>query len=337
MKNEKIAYIQWLRVAAAFAVVLMHTAANKWNDVPIDSGEWLMLTAWDSLVRWPVPVFVMITGALFLPRKTDLRTALTRYIPRIFAAWLVWAGIYGLNSGRSGWDLMFEFVSGHYHLWYLPYLCGVYLVLPFLQKIAENARLTKQFLWVSCVIAVLIPWLADLTVLMWPGATNLVRAAENHLNYTFFFDLLAVLVLGHVLHQTDQSPKARRVIYIAGILSVAVTGAATVWASRHVGNPNQLFFDHAAPTTLCTAAALFVFAKYHLTRLPKAVEWMARHSFGVYLSHAFFIELLADRGIHVLAWDPVWGVPALAAGVFAISLAVTAVIAKIPFVGKYLT
>lgn len=337
MKRDKVAYFEWLRVFAAFAVVLMHTVAKGWNTAPVASEEFLTLTMFDSLVRWPVPVFVMITGALFLPRRTELRTVLTRYIPRVFAAWVVWSAICALCCGTDPADMLSRFLSGHYHLWYLPFLIGVYLVLPFLQRIAEDARLTKQLLWVSLVIAVLIPWLGDLAALLWPEAAGYVRTVENHLNYSFFFDLLAVLVLGHVLHQTDLSTKARVGIYLAGILGVAVTGVATIWASDRAGLQNSLFFDQAAPNTLCAAAAIFVFAKYHLTGLPKLVEWMARHSFGVYLSHALIIELLAENGIHVLAFDPVWSVPVLAVGIFALSLALTAVLAKLPVVGKYLT
>ena len=72
--KNKTAYFQWLRLFAAFAVVLMHTAAYKWYDAPVDSARWLALTGWDSVVRWPVPVFLMITGALFLPRRITVRS-----------------------------------------------------------------------------------------------------------------------------------------------------------------------------------------------------------------------------------------------------------------------
>lgn len=337
MKNKKIAYIQWLRIFAAFAVVLMHTAAEPWYRLPVDSPEWQVLTHWDGLVRWPVPVFIMITGALFLPRKTELKTVLKRYIPRLVVAWLVWSWLYAANSGKEGEELWNEFFTGHYHLWYLPYLCGVYLTMPFLQRIAEDDRLTKQLLGVCAVVALAVPWLADAGAVFLPEYAVRLRAVENHLNFAFFFDQLALVLLGHVLNRTDFRPPVRRCIYAAGILAVAVTGAATIWVSELTGKANTLFFDYAGPTGLCAAVALFVFAKYNLTRLPKVVNRMAKYSFGIYLCHAFVLERLAEMGYDALTWGPVWGVPVLAVGVFAISLAVTAVIAKIPFVGKYLT
>ena len=67
--RQKTPYFEWLRVFAAAAVVLMHTEGNLWPALGVQTREFALLTAFDSLVRWPVPVFVMITGALFLPRK----------------------------------------------------------------------------------------------------------------------------------------------------------------------------------------------------------------------------------------------------------------------------
>lgn len=336
-KTKQIAWFQWLRIFAAAAVVLMHTAADGWYDVPRDSSQWLALTYWDSLVRWPVPVFVMITGAIFLPRQTELKTVLTRYIPRMVAAFAFWSAVYAFCGWRRGEaEPVRSFLAGHYHMWYLPFLCGVYLILPFLQRIVTDDRLTRQLLAAGLIFGVGIPWAADLAALLWPNRAELVRILENHVNYTFFLDLLSVLVLGHVLQRTELSPRARRCIYILGLLGVVLMGPATVWASARAGACSSLFFDQAAPGTLCTAAAIFVFAKHHLHTLPKLADRLAKWSFGIYLVHPLIIELLADAGLDVLAHGSVWWTPVLAALVFTLSAAVTAVLSGIPAVGKYL-
>jgi hypothetical protein len=49
------------------------------------------------------------------------------------------------------------------------------------------------------------------------------------------------------------------------------------------------------------------------------------------------LELLKERGIHVLLADPIWTVPALSAAVFVIALGLTAILRRVPVVGKYLT
>lgn len=331
--KTKTAYFEWLRLFAAAAVVLMHTAAKRWLSISHTIPEWEVLTLWDSLVRWPVPIFIMITGALFLPRRTELKTALGRYIPRMAVGFLVWSGVYALYRGELTLNGL---VSGYYHLWYLPFLCGVYLTLPFLQKIAEDDRLADQLLAVSLTVGTLFPWLVKLGELLLPESRGLLGTLAGLVNYTFFFDHISLLLLGHRLHRTELSRKQRRVVYLLGLLGVSVTGIATIWATNRTDFQNSLFFDFAAPNNLCAAAALFVFAKQHLRSLPKWVAVPAKHSFGIYLVHALVIDLLADRGYHVLTWDPVWSVPVLSAVVFAISLTLAALLRRIPLIGKWI-
>lgn len=327
--KNKTAYFQWLRVLAAFAVVLMHTAADGFNTGSVESARWVVLAWWDSLVRWPVPIFMMITGALFLPRRTTLRRVLTVYVPRMVLAYLIWSGIYALYSGGDFWERL---AAGHYHLWYLTFLCGVYLTLPFLQRIVSEESLARGLLAVSAVIGLLVPWLAEVLAWLLPGWSGIIRSVRGHLDFTFFLDCMALVLLGHGLHQRELNERQRRGLYLLGLLGIFVTGLATVWASRRTGAPNTLFFDFKAPNNLCTAAAIFVFAKYNLKKLPRAVDLLARCSFGIYLLHPLVIGELARRGVCA----PELWTPVLAAAVFAICAAVSAVLTRLPVIGKYL-
>lgn len=332
--KNKTAYFEWLRVFAAAAVVLMHTAAKRWLSISHTVPEWEVLTWWDSLVRWPVPIFIMITGALFLPRKTALKKMLTHYIPRMAVCYLIWSAVYNLYGGELTLQTL---ASGHYHLWYLPFLCGVYLTLPFLQKIAEDDALTDQLLAVSLVIGVLIPWLVKLGLFLLPEQSALLQTLSGMLNYSFFFDHIGLLLLGHKLHKTVLTPMQRRTVYVLGLLGLSVTGYATIWATYRAEFQSSLFFDFCAPNNLFAAAALFIFAKQHLTALPIPVAALAKCSFGIYLSHVLVIDIFADHGISTLTLEPIWSVPVLSLAVFGISAAFTAVVRRIPGIGTFLT
>ena len=83
-------------------------------------------------------------------------------------------------------------------------------------------------------------------------------------------------------------------------------------------------------------AAIFVFARYHLTALPGWAAWLADRSFGVYLIHVLVLELLAEAGWDVLAFAPAWWTPVLALAVFAVSALAAAILQKVPLLGKYL-
>lgn len=328
-RKKQIAYFQWLRLFAAAAVVLMHTAAQGFNTMAVDSADWTTLALWDSLVRWPVPIFMMITGSLFLPRKTSLDTVLRRYIPRMALCWLLWSAVYALHSGG---DFLSKLAAGHYHLWYLPFLCGVYLAMPFLQRIVSDKTLADGLLAVSAVIGLLIPWLTEFLIFLFPGAGGILRSVKGHLEFTFFMDCLALVLLGNRLHQQEFTQKERRKIYFWGVFGIFVTFIATAAASRRLGAASPLFFDFKAPNNLLTAIAVFVFARYNLNKLPRAVDFLARCSFGIYLIHPLVIEVLGEQGFSV----PALWTPALAAAVFVISAAVSAVLGKLPVIGKYL-
>lgn len=68
--TEHLVNYDYLRVLATFAVILLHVAASKWNYADVNGLEWQTYNFYDSIVRWAVPFFVMISGSLFLPRDS---------------------------------------------------------------------------------------------------------------------------------------------------------------------------------------------------------------------------------------------------------------------------
>ena len=337
-KTEQILYIPWLRIFAAAAVVLAHTDGQLWMSIPIDSRDWYVLSMYDGLVRWPVLLFLMITGTIFLPRRTEMKSILKKNIPRVLTAFVFWSGIYTLDAWLDGknQDLLLTFLGGHYHLWYLPFLCGIYLIVPFLQKIAEDEKLTKWLLLLAVIFGLQIPWAANVISSVWPDTAPVVNSLANSVNYTFFLDLLALLPMGYLLSRTDFSRRSRILIYAAGILGALLTGVGTIWTSAKMGTYSSVICTNASPTVIAPGVAVFVFAKYNLNKLPRAVEWIASHSFGIYLVHALVTENLQQLGFHVLMGDPLWAVPLVSVVVFTISLLLSALLSKIPLVGKYL-
>jgi len=63
--DNRIIYFDVLRIIAAFAVVFSHVSSQRFHDC-FPSDEWITRMIYDAFGRWSVPVFVMISGALFL-------------------------------------------------------------------------------------------------------------------------------------------------------------------------------------------------------------------------------------------------------------------------------
>ena len=63
-----------LRVFASFAIVLLHVSASYWSVVDVNSKEFLVMTVYNSMTRFAVPVFFMLSG-LFLVSRSEEHTS----------------------------------------------------------------------------------------------------------------------------------------------------------------------------------------------------------------------------------------------------------------------
>ena len=99
--GNRVIYADILRVIATLAVMIIHVSATNYRDLSPHSYEWNMISMYDSLVRWCVPMFVMLSGMFFLnPKKPlSIKKLYTKYIYRIALALLVWGSIYQLYKG----------------------------------------------------------------------------------------------------------------------------------------------------------------------------------------------------------------------------------------------
>jgi len=66
LQNNRILYPDILRILAVFAVMMIHVSASGFYTNPVQSFTWQVVNFYECMVRWAVPVFVMVTGMFFL-------------------------------------------------------------------------------------------------------------------------------------------------------------------------------------------------------------------------------------------------------------------------------
>ncbi len=112
-------------------------------------------------------------------------------------------------------------------------------------------------------------------------------------------------------------------------------------ASRHCGfilPSNGTCLWGNSPGVCLQAAGLYGFcvSRWHgRDRWPLA-ETVSKASFCIYLTHLFFLDSLAVRGISAGTLPPIWGVPVLVAVAFGGGFLVWLVLRRVPVVNTYL-
>ncbi|MGM9607398.1 MAG: acyltransferase [Oscillospiraceae bacterium] len=351
--DGRLAYADLLRILATIAVVVLHISAGWLDQTTVGSTSWTVMCTYDALVRWCVPMFVMLSGAFLLdPKKSvNLRDIFFKYILRILVALLVWGTLYALvDYGHSGWHFTWAGIKSalnhvlwadtHYHLWFLYMMIGLYLVTPILRAFVRGAS-RGTFHWFFLLAFVFCSLLPTLQALF-PNRMALPLAWSNRLNVQLVLGYVGYYVAGYYLKNYTLGRIAEFSIYILGILGAVATVWGTTALSGHTGTFNSVLFEYRAPNVVFMAIAVFVLFRYVLgvseeRSRRQRLGGMARITFGIFLVHDFFIILLRHFDISTLSFNPIISIPVLSAAVFLCSFAVSWLISKIPLLGRYLT
>lgn len=267
--NGRIIWADFLRIVAVFCMILLHVTALKWDSVAVDSFEWQIFNVYDSIVRYCVPVFIMISGMFFLnpQRQYTLKRIITKNAFRLFTAFVFWSFCYTvmeyvIRDGEIGTRALIKsFVQGRYHLWFCVMMIGLYLIVPFLKRICEDKHLVEYFLILSFVLNILVNG-----VLLIPHVSTLMSAVMVNLQLSFMLGYTIYFVLGHYLAYYNQGERFNRTVYILGIVSLLFTIIATSLFSVHKGS-SYTFYGYLLPNTFFWSLAVFIFFKEKVSKL----------------------------------------------------------------------
>ena len=163
-----------LRVAACFSIVLLHVSASYWSVVDVRSREFIVMTVYNSVTRFAVPVFFMLSG-LFLVAPERENTAVGKRVLKLAALFYVWSAFYAFQGiavdtlkGAFSMEVfraaVERFVFGHVHMWFLQILCGFYLLIPIAGQISAKKEALRYYLilWVTFWSEILVTFYWDI-------------------------------------------------------------------------------------------------------------------------------------------------------------------------------
>ena len=322
-----------LRVLATFGVIFLHVSGTGIH-LPVGEYNWYVAVVGDSLVRWSVPVFFMISGALFLKPEKEItvRAILTKYVKRLLTAYLFWYFAYMLFIiavlSFSAHSLVIDrtCLTPHFHLWFLPMLMGVYLLIPILRRVIADRSLLRYSL---------ILWLIYITISFAliqdvPQISHLFTM-NRVVGYAGYF------MMGYYISVSQFSRSQKRLVYVLGVVGVLATILGTVLQSYNSGVVEQKFLFYISPNVVMMSAALFLSIKELSTNLQfrnhKIIEYVRKDLFGIYLVHGFWLWAInrvffRDQTNHIIT------LPLITILIFILSLYTTKLIRVIPKLNK---
>lgn len=355
MSKKRIVWIELLRIAACIAVVLIHVASQHFRDIPINTFTWRVSNFYHGFFRYAVPSFIMISGCLYLNknRTWNLKKLWLKNILPVAAAYIFWQLFYGvyriwitksapLGSARFIKKLLIYFSDSYFHLWYLPMLIGLMIITPIIWEIV-NCRRGKQ--WEEYMILLfLIFKIAIYTIttfpLPWAGH---IKTLLNTVQPELVTDFAGYYILGHYLYEYGLPKKMERIVYVLGTMFIIIGVILCQWRSLKLNQPVQAFYDNYTLATFFWSSAVFLFFKNCLGRIiwsekqEKAICYVGSCTFGIYLIHAFFRDVLHRLGFDsMIIGNTILAIPMVALVILGLSFLAVVIIKKIPAVGKWI-
>lgn len=339
---ERKRYLDFLRIIAISAVIMIHVSA----DFVMSYNSFLEFTIgniFDSCSRLGVPLFLMISGALMLDENKEFdckKRILSLLIPL-----LAWSFLYAFAfsivlpvlKSRSFSFLSFvsNFLRGHFHLWYMWAIIGLYLITPILRKFVKTKN--KKTVFYFIILSLFFRFTEPIINLLFEEIDFFGKTASIASVYSYIFDklnldflggLTTYYLAGWLLVHTDFTKKNKIAFYIIGGISLI----SIIMLTQLFPNQYDLTYSNFNILVFLYSSAVFLLVKnlrLDCKKLDNSIIALSKLSFGAYLIHMFVITIIS----HILPQNPFF-IPLIFLCTAIISFAATYIISKIPFIKK---
>lgn len=339
-----------IRIVAIFSVIVLHSSgAGFGGRFHYDSSEFLACNFYNGLVRFCVPVFVMISGMFLLNPNHDYPLKkLSKKILHIAIAFLIWSIVYAIIellhkqsyielNIKTIKFLLIRIIQGHYHLWFLFMISGLYIITPILRQIVINERILKYYIFCGFLFVFFFNPLTKIPRIGNLFNDLLLKKLDIHIvcGFSIYY------VLGYWLSICKLDMRKRIYIYILGLISLLFTVIANGIICYRYQEEKCFVFDNFLPNIFFVSIAIFVFLQYAYKNMeisPKihmTISKIGELCFGIYLVHELFRRHLYLIGLPSFFIHPLFSIPISSIIAFILSLLFVYIISKIPYIKKY--
>ena len=246
-----------------------------------------ILSSISLLLRWAVPVFFMISGAVLI--RDDRNTTYSevyKYCRRILLALLFFGTMFSMiEIFMDEKTLSFQMFSEAFfnvligkswaHLWYLYSIIGIYLILPLINTFVSRAETKTVVIFMILLVVFLF----------------IFPVINNIFDITIFFSIpigsytVLYFVTGKLLYQVSFNNKYKKffsslVLIVLSLLVVLINA-----------NGDNRYLGYDSPIVGGMAVCIFIIIKGIDIKNSGLLWKFDRLCFGVYLIHPVFINM----------------------------------------------
>lgn len=339
-----------LRVIAAFSVVVLHVSGQFLMAYPVGSAEFCISNFINSISRFGVPIFVMISGAIFLSedKTVTIPRIWTRNIFRLLIVFLIWSFGYYVFQSLYMWH--FDFwnhgflrtltgcVYASEHFWFLFMIMGLYALVPILRTWVHHAT-TRELYYFTTLFLIFQILRTTITILL---DKSLINKLSDMLTITELSGYLGYFVLGYLLTKRPVSSRLKMTVYCLVPIGILTNYSVSHYLSNKIGSYTPGIYDCFGIFTFINILALFFFVTDLVPngisnkKVSSCLNRLALNTLGIYMMHVALLEYFVKENILFGQLHPLPGILLLSLICFTISGIVSAILRRIPFLGYYI-
>lgn len=327
MKRQREYSFDILRVISMIMVIVIHVSNIYSRSFGIISNKsFLFSLCYNTICRVSVPIFFMISGALLLDRKFNLKKYIFRLLKFILliiiwdAIYLVWEYYYlGIT-----YDKLYKLLINPYraHLWFLYAILLIYAVQPLLRIILNKSN--KYIKILIFTIWLLLSTASMISVTISKGFT--------------VFSYIGFFAIGKYIYDfaKEKELKKYNILFILVMLTCYTTSIILNYLSSIKYNMfYNLYFAYRTPFIIFASIALFllIVSNYKKDTLNKVIIKFSDLSLGVYLIHGIFLDITVKM-LRYYSINSLFGIPIYSLIIFICSVIVVYILRKIKIINK---